>query len=84
MDGAVNFVGILNDSILYRMSDEGWDSVINVHLKGHFALLRNLVAHWREVAQDTDDYLEDGRAFLSVSSRSALENVGQSNYSAAK
>lgn len=84
IDGAVNFAGILNDSIIYRMSDEEWDSVINVHLRGHFALLRNLAAHWREVARENDDYLEDGRSFLSVTSRSAFGNVGQSNYSAAK
>ncbi|MFC7157071.1 SDR family oxidoreductase [Halomarina halobia] len=84
IDGAVNFAGILNDSILYRMSDEEWDSVVDVHLRGHFALLRGLAAHWREVARETDDYLDDGRSFLSVSSRSALGNVGQANYSAAK
>lgn len=84
VDGAVNFAGILNDSILYRMTDEEWDSVIDVHLRGHFALLRNLAAHWREVARESDDFLEDGRSFLSVSSRSALGNVGQANYSAAK
>ncbi|WP_323173322.1 SDR family NAD(P)-dependent oxidoreductase [Natrialba sp. PRR66] len=84
VDGAVNFAGILNDSILYQMTDEEWDNVIKVHLRGHFALLRNLAAHWREVARESDDYLEDGRSFLSVSSRSALGNIGQSNYSAAK
>lgn len=84
VDGAVNFAGILNDSILHRMTGEEWDNVIDVHLRGHFALLRNLAAHWREVARETDDYLDDGRSFLSVSSRSALGNVGQSNYSAAK
>lgn len=84
IDGAVNFAGILNDSIIYRMSDKEWDSVINVHLRGHFALLRSLAAHWRAIARESGDRLEDGRSFLSVSSRSALGNVGQSNYSAAK
>ena len=84
IDGVVNFAGILRDSISYNMSGEEWDDVIRVHLRGHFALLRNVAAHWREQAGENGDGIETQRSFVSVSSRSALGNVGQANYSAAK
>jgi NAD(P)-dependent dehydrogenase (short-subunit alcohol dehydrogenase family) len=82
--GAVNFAGILRDSISYKMSGEEWDQVVRVHLRGHFSLLRNAAAHWREVARDEGGELDSQRSFVAVSSRSALGNVGQANYSAAK
>lgn len=84
IDGAVNFAGILRDRISYKMTGEQWDKVIQVHLRGHFALLRNLGAHWRELARDEGGSLNEQRAFLGVSSRSALGSVGQANYSAGK
>lgn len=80
VDGAVNFAGIIRDSILHKMRENEWDDVIRVHLRGHFALLRNLAQHWR--SNVTDDSGE--RSFLSISSRAALGNAGQANYSAAK
>lgn len=82
VDGAVNFAGILRDSISYKMTGEEWDQVIRVHLRGHFSLLRNIAAHWRERARDGG--LETQRSFLGVASRSALGSPGQANYSAAK
>lgn len=84
VDGAVNFAGILRDSISYKMSPEEWDQVINVHLRGHFSLYRNLAAQWREQAREDGGTLNQSRSFVSVSSRSALGNIGQINYSAAK
>lgn len=82
VDGAVNFAGVLNDAISYKMTEEEWDRVIRVHLKGHFALLRPLAAHWREAAGD--DGLDPQRSFIGLSSTSVFGNVGQLNYSAAK
>jgi 3-oxoacyl-[acyl-carrier protein] reductase len=82
VDGVVNFAGILRDSISYRMSGEEWDTVMNVHLRGHFSLLRNAAAHWRE--EISDDEAASQRSILNVSSRSALGSIGQANYSAAK
>lgn len=82
VDGVVNFAGILRDAISYKMTAEQWDAVIRVHLRGHFALLRAAAAHWREEARDED--LTPQRSFLGVTSRAALGNVGQLNYSAAK
>lgn len=78
IDGAVNFAGILRDSYLTTMTDEEWDAVIDVHLRGHFSLLRSLARHWEERDEGTD------RSFVSVSSPSAMGNVGQANYAAAK
>lgn len=82
IDGLVNFAGILDDGFLVGMDGEQWDKVIDVHLRGHFALLRNLAAHWRQRAND--DELDSQRSFVALTSRSALGNPGQTNYSAAK
>lgn len=82
VDGAVNFAGVLNDAISYKMSEDEWDRVIRVHLKGHFALLRPLAAHWRE--KDETEGLDPQRSFIGLSSTSVFGNIGQLNYSAAK
>lgn len=84
VDGAANFAGILRDGISYKLTGDDWDSVMNVHLRGHFALLRNLGVHWRERARDEGGELNAQRSFLGASSRAAMGNVGQANYSAAK
>jgi NAD(P)-dependent dehydrogenase (short-subunit alcohol dehydrogenase family) len=80
--GVTNFAGILRDGISYKMTPEQWDEVIRVHLRGHFALLRNVAAHWRETAGD--DGFDEQRSFLCVSSDAVFGNVGQANYSSAK
>lgn len=82
IDGVVNFAGITRDAICYKMTEEQWDSVINVHLKGHFSLLREVSKHWRNAAGD--DGLSDQRSFVGVSSPAAKGNFGQVNYTAAK
>ena len=78
----VNNAGILRDRMLVNMSEEDWDSVIHVHLKGHFLPTRWAAAFWRERAKD-------GRAVsasvVNTSSTSGLlGNPGQTNYGAAK
>jgi len=82
VDAVANFAGILRDGYLTNLSEDDWDAVIRVHLKGHFSLLRAAARHWRSVADD--DPLDPQRSFLAVTSRSALGNVGQLNYSTAK
>jgi NAD(P)-dependent dehydrogenase (short-subunit alcohol dehydrogenase family) len=82
IDGAVNFAGILDDDLIFNMSGDQWDKVVDVHLRGHFALLRNLSAHWRR--RGKEDELKSQRSFLALTSRSALGNPGQANYAAAK
>lgn len=80
-----NFAGILRDGMIFNMTEEDWDGVVDVHLKGHFSLLRNAARHWRERYKREDGF-RDGvqRSFLCVSSGVAAGNPGQSNYSAAK
>lgn len=80
--GVINFAGNLADEISYRMSGDQWDRVIDVHLRGHFSLLRNAARHWRDVAGDGT--LDPQRSFVSLTSRQAFGAVGQLNYAAAK
>jgi NAD(P)-dependent dehydrogenase (short-subunit alcohol dehydrogenase family) len=82
IDGVINYAGILRDSYLLEMSGEEWDQVMNVHLRGHFSLLRNTAQHWKEQADG--DALESQRSFVTVTSRQALGSVGQLNYATAK
>jgi 3-oxoacyl-[acyl-carrier protein] reductase len=71
----VNNAGILRDNLLFKMTDEDWDSVIGVHLRGAFLMSREVQKHQVEAGW--------GR-IVSLSSTSALGNRGQANYSAAK
>jgi NAD(P)-dependent dehydrogenase (short-subunit alcohol dehydrogenase family) len=82
LDGVANFAGVLRDTYLTEMSGEEWDQVVDVHLRGHFSLLRNAARHWRDRAET--DPPESQRSFLTVTSRQALGAVGQANYAAAK
>lgn len=78
----VDFAGILRDSMLFNMDEDDWDAVVDVHLKGHFSLLRAASRHWRERAKA--EGFDRQRSFLCVSSGVAAGNPGQANYSAAK
>ena len=71
----VNNAGITKDNLLFKMTDEDWDSVINVNLRSSFLMSREVQKHF--VAQ------KYGK-IVSLSSRSALGNRGQANYAASK
>jgi len=72
----INPAGILRDGMLHKMSEEDWDRVIDVHLRGAFNVSRAAVEHFRKQ--------EDG-AFVHFTSTSGLiGNIGQTNYGAAK
>jgi NAD(P)-dependent dehydrogenase (short-subunit alcohol dehydrogenase family) len=78
----VNNAGILRDRVLVNMTEEEWDSVINVHLKGHFVPTRWAAAYWRE---QTKAGKEVKANIVNTSSTSGLlGNPGQTNYGAAK
>ncbi|HXQ76366.1 MAG TPA: SDR family oxidoreductase [Acidimicrobiales bacterium] len=78
----VNNAGILRDKMLVNMSAEEWDSVIHVHLKGHFVPTRHAAGYWREKVKDGR---EVRAAIVNTSSTSGLlGNPGQTNYGAAK
>ena len=78
----VNNAGILRDRVLVNMTEEEWDAVINVHLKGHFVPTRWAAAYWRE---QTKAGKEIKANVVNTSSTSGLiGNPGQANYGAAK
>ncbi len=78
----VNNAGILRDKMLVNMSEQDWDSVIHVHLKGHFAPTRHAAAYWREQVKSGH---EVHASVVNTSSTSGLlGNPGQTNYGAAK
>lgn len=78
----VNNAGILRDRVLVNMSEDEWDAVINVHLKGHFCPTRHAAAYWREQSKAGK---EVNAAIVHTSSTSGLlGNPGQTNYGAAK
>ena len=82
LDGVINFAGVTDDTTLVRMTGEQWDWVINVHLRGHFSLLRAAARHWREAAGD--EGLDPQRSFVTLTSRNAFGSFGQANYATAK
>ena len=83
LDVVVNNAGILRDRMLVNMSEEEWDAVIQVHLKGTFAPSRHAAAHWRELNKKTGDPVM-GRIINTTSTSGIYGNVGQTNYGAAK
>jgi len=82
LDILVNNAGILRDRMLVNMTEEEWDAVIAVHLKGHFAPLRHAAAYWRE--QSKAGEAVRGRVINTSSPSGVFGNVGQANYGAAK
>jgi 3-oxoacyl-[acyl-carrier protein] reductase len=79
----VNNAGFTRDRMLFNMSDEEWDQVIRVHLRGHFLLARNAAAYWRAQAKATDAQVY-GRLINTSSEAGLSGSPGQPNYSAAK
>jgi NAD(P)-dependent dehydrogenase (short-subunit alcohol dehydrogenase family) len=82
LDVLVNNAGILRDRALVHMSEEDWDTVTTVHLKGHFVPTRFAAAYWRDQAKAGTPR---AAAVIHTSSTSGLlGNPGQTNYGAAK
>jgi 3-oxoacyl-[acyl-carrier protein] reductase len=83
LDIVVNNAGITRDRMLFNMSDEEWDLVIAVHLRGHFLLTRNAATYWRAKAKDAGGSVY-GRIVNTSSEAGLTGPVGQANYGAAK
>jgi 3-oxoacyl-[acyl-carrier protein] reductase len=79
----VNNAGVLRDRMLFSMSDEEWDLVVRVHLRGHFLLSRRAAAHWRARSKQTGGPVH-GRIVNTASEAFLLGPPGQPNYAAAK
>ena len=82
LDILVNNAGILRDRMLVNMTEEEWDAVIAVHLKGHFGPTRHAAAYWRERAKAGETLR--ARVINTSSPSGVFGNVGQANYGAAK
>jgi NAD(P)-dependent dehydrogenase (short-subunit alcohol dehydrogenase family) len=83
LDVLVNNAGILRDSFIAGMEEAQWDAVINVHLKGHFAMLRHAAAYWKAQSKAGD---QPNAAVINTASGSGvtIPNAGQANYGSAK
>ncbi|WP_073252825.1 3-oxoacyl-ACP reductase [Cryptosporangium aurantiacum] len=83
LDVVVNNAGVVRDRMLFSMSDEEWDAVVRVHLRGHFLLCRNAGAYWRDKSKATGGPVY-GRLINTTSEAWFLGAVAQPNYAAAK
>ncbi|MEV6651090.1 3-oxoacyl-ACP reductase [Streptomyces sp. NPDC051219] len=83
LDILVNNAGILRDRMVFSMSEDEWDSVIRVHLKGHFNTTRFASAHWRERSKAAGGPVY-GRIINTSSEAFLAGSAGQPNYAAAK
>jgi len=82
LDVLINNAGILRDRMIFSMTEEEWDAVTRVHLKGTFAPSHHAAAHWRERSKAGDTL--DARLINTTSVSGLYANVGQTNYGAAK
>jgi NAD(P)-dependent dehydrogenase (short-subunit alcohol dehydrogenase family) len=80
--GVVNNAGVVRDRMFASMSEEEWDTVVRVHLKGHFCIANTLVKRWRDQVKAGQKV--EGRIINTSSGAGLQGNIGQSNYSAAK
>ncbi|WP_406269665.1 3-oxoacyl-ACP reductase [Nocardia sp. NBC_00881] len=83
VDIVVNNAGITRDRMLFNMSDEDFDAVLAVHLRGHFLLSRNAAAYWRGKSKEVGAPVY-GRLVNTSSEAGLLGPEGQANYGAAK
>ena len=78
----VNNAGFCRDKTIFGMSDEEFDSVVRVHLRGHFVNMRNATAYWRGKAKGGDPVF--GRLISTSSEAAIFGSAGQPNYASAK
>jgi len=78
----VNNAGILRDRMIFTMTEDEWDAVIKVHLKGTFAPTHHAAAYWRERAKSGQT--NDARLVNTTSVSGLYANPGQANYASAK
>jgi NAD(P)-dependent dehydrogenase (short-subunit alcohol dehydrogenase family) len=76
IDIVVNNAGILRDRMFWKMSEEEWDAVLDVHVKGHFCVTRAAINQMKEKGF--------GRVINFTSTSGLIGNIGQTNYGAAK
>lgn len=82
LDVLVNNAGFVRDRMLVNLSEQEWDDVVRVHLKGHAAPLRHAAEHWRDRSKSGESV--SARVINTCSGAGLLGSVGQTNYAAAK
>jgi 3-oxoacyl-[acyl-carrier protein] reductase len=83
LDIVVNNAGVTRDKMLFNMTDEEFDLVVKIHLRGHFLLSRNAASYWRAKHKETGEQVY-GRIVNTASEASLSGSPGQPNYAAAK
>ena len=84
LDILVNNAGVLRDTVLFNMTEQMWDDVIRVHLKGHAATSTHAAKYWRAKGKAAGDQKIFGRVINTSSEAGLFGSGGQPNYSAAK
>jgi NAD(P)-dependent dehydrogenase (short-subunit alcohol dehydrogenase family) len=82
LDIVVNNAGILRDAMSFNITEAEWDSVIEVHLKGHVATCHHAVKHWRALGKSGEEV--SGRIINTASESGLYGQAGQINYATAK
>jgi NAD(P)-dependent dehydrogenase (short-subunit alcohol dehydrogenase family) len=82
LDTVVCNAGFLRDRMLANMSEQEWDAIMTVHLKGHFVPTRHAIVHWRERSKAGDDVV--ARVINTSSGAGLMGSIGQGNYATAK
>jgi 3-oxoacyl-[acyl-carrier protein] reductase len=79
----VNNAGFSRDGMIQKMTEEQFDSVLRVHVKGHFCMIRHAMVHWRDRSKASGQPIY-GRLISTASDAFMMGNLGQPNYAAAK
>lgn len=82
LDILINNAGILRDRMLVNMTEDEWDSVVKVHLKGSFAPIHHAANYWRR--ESKAGHPVDARIINTTSHSALFANIGQANYASAK
>lgn len=80
--GVINNAGVVRDRMFIKLSEDDWDDVMRVHLRGHFCLANVLANRWRDASKNGETV--DARIVNTTSGAGLQGSVGQSNYAAAK
>jgi NAD(P)-dependent dehydrogenase (short-subunit alcohol dehydrogenase family) len=82
LDALVNNAGVVRDRMFANATEDEWDFVIRVHMKGHFAPARHAAAHWRDLSKAGESV--DARIVNTTSGAGLMGSIGQAAYTAAK
>jgi NAD(P)-dependent dehydrogenase (short-subunit alcohol dehydrogenase family) len=82
LDIVLNNAGVNRDRMFASMTEEEWDTIMRIHLKGHFCISSHAVQYWRDLSKTGE--IVDARIINTTSGAGLQGSIGQSNYAAAK